>query len=403
MGSTQAKRRGSPAEHVDHRGRWVAKKGSRIVNAVYIDPEDMYADASAAANLCLGGPIKYKPKQSVARYITTEWLAQHVVPSIAKRKNDLQLVRNLGLAYLFVIMEPDMEEEFNIGTLFASNVKQAYQALPVENKPEQPVSRLPVHVYRIGESTYIEEVWQGQHQQQQAAQGQQGQQEQQHRGGTVADSLARVPASGGNAATQQVLQTLLIQNQQLLRELQDMENRIENRDQANRSWMEDKMRRLNDNIRRFGGTIQGGLVRQNPNRQAAVRRYQGERPADRPHPFNHNRGNSRNTAWPTLCPNVNSLMSLWTEYEFGIGGRKAAKDWSAEERGNPKQKQTYYRRNCLWKIQVHLINKDHRIEAANALILQTYGQTTSVTNISKAVVVDRNRFKRQGGLHPNLR
>ena len=96
-------------------------------------------------------------------------------------------------------------------------------------------------------------------------------------------------------------------------------------------------------------------------------------------------------------------MSLWTEYEFGIGGRKAAKDWSAEERGNPKQKQTYYRRNCLWKIQVHLINKDHRIEAANALILQTYGQTTSVTNISKAVVVDRNRFKRQGGLHPNLR
>jgi len=404
MGSTQAKRRGSPAEHVDHRGRWVAKKGSRIVNAVYIDPEDMYADASAASNLCLGGPIKYKPKPAVADYITTEWLAAHVVPSIAKRKNDLQLVRNLGLAYLFVIMEPEMEEEFNIGTLFASNVRQAYEALPLENKPEQPVSRLPVHVYRIGESTYIEEVWQGGNEQQQPRQRQQEEGGGRAGTGTVADNLARVPASGGTAATQQVLQTLLIQNQQLQRELQDMENRIENRDQANRSWLEDKFRRLNNNIRRFGGTIQGGLVRQDPNRQAAVQRYQGERgPADRPHPFNHNRGNSRNRVWPTLCPNVNSLMSLWTEYEFGIGGRKAGKDWTAAERGNPKQKQTFYRRNCVWKIQVHLINKDHRIESANALILQTYGQNTSITNISKAVVVDRNRFKRHNGLHPNFR
>jgi hypothetical protein len=71
MGSTQAKRRGSPSEHVNHRGRWVAKKGSRIVNAVYIDPEDIYADASVAANLCLAGPIKYKVRQEVAATATS--------------------------------------------------------------------------------------------------------------------------------------------------------------------------------------------------------------------------------------------------------------------------------------------------------------------------------------------
>ena len=42
MASTQAKKKGSPSENIDHRGRWVSKKGSRIVNAVYIDPEDVY-------------------------------------------------------------------------------------------------------------------------------------------------------------------------------------------------------------------------------------------------------------------------------------------------------------------------------------------------------------------------
>jgi hypothetical protein len=95
-------------------------------------------------------------------------------------------------------------------------------------------------------------------------------------------------------------------------------------------------------------------------------------------------------------------MSLWTEYEFGIGGRKPAKNWTAAERGNQKQKQTYYRRNCIWKIQLHLINKGHRIEAANAIIRSTYGERTSITNISKLIVRDRSEYKANGGLHPNL-
>ena len=94
---------------------------------------------------------------------------------------------------------------------------------------------------------------------------------------------------------------------------------------------------------------------------------------------------------------------MCTEYEFGIGGRKPAKDWTIAERGNKKQKQTYYRRNCIWKLQLHLINKGHRIESANKEIRKTYGQNTSVTNIAKAIVTDRSRYKAHGGLHPNFR
>jgi hypothetical protein len=34
-----------------------------------------------------------------------------------------------------------------------------------------------------------------------------------------------------------------------------------------------------------------------------------------------------------LCPRPKSLHELWTEYMFGIGGRKAAKDFTPVERG----------------------------------------------------------------------
>ena len=33
----------------------------------------------------------------------------------------------------------------------------------------------------------------------------------------------------------------------------------------------------------------------------------------------------------TLSPHPRSIHSLWQEYEFGIGGRKAAKDFTAME------------------------------------------------------------------------
>jgi hypothetical protein len=167
--------------------------------------------------------------------------------------------------------------------------------------------------------------------------------------------------------------------------------------------MEDKFRRLNDSIRRFGGTIQGGLARQDPARRAEVRRYNQEQRQRVVVEEPLNAANNRNRQWPTLCPNLNNLNTLWTEYEFGIGGRKAAKLWTAVERGNPKCKQTYYGRNCIWRTQLLLINKGHNLASANDLILRTYGILTSITNIARLIVADRSRYKHHGGLHPNFR
>jgi hypothetical protein len=49
-------------------------------------------------------------------------------------------------------------------------------------------------------------------------------------------------------------------------------------------------------------------------------------------------GGDRAMMLATLMPTPRSLYNLWQEYEFGVGGRKAAKLFSYSERGRSKQK-----------------------------------------------------------------
>jgi len=253
MGSTQAKRRGAAGDQIDHRGRWVQKKGSRIVNGVYIDPEDVYSDAVCASKLALGGPIKYKLKEGMGPHITTAWLKTNVVPSMGQRySQDEGLIRNLGLAMLWLVFDEAACTDLNVPEATKERVYSAYEDVAVENKPQQPVEKVQLHVYRHEDETMIEEIMPTQ-----------STNELRHTG----DALARVPADvgGGNGATQHVLQTVVIQQRNLLQQMNDLRVAVHQNDAATRVWMENKFRNINDNIRRFGGTMQGSLIRQDPN------------------------------------------------------------------------------------------------------------------------------------------
>jgi hypothetical protein len=46
-----------------------------------------------------------------------------------------------------------------------------------------------------------------------------------------------------------------------------------------------------------------------------------------------------------------TIHALWLEYKFGIWGRKAAKDFTAAERG--KAKYSYHRRKVVWDVVMH--------------------------------------------------
>jgi len=222
-------------------------------------------------------------------------------------------------------------------------------------------------------------------------------QQQQQQQTNTAEDLARVPLEGSGGATHHVLQTVVIQQRNLQRQYEELQVQIHQMDQSNRVWMENKFRGLNNNIRRFGGTIQGGFTIQG---NANTNRQQVQRPPELP---NHPRGGR---IWPKLSPNIKDLRVLWAEYEHGISGRKPARAWTREERGgggDTKVKQTFYRRNNIWKIQKLLINKGYTVHSANALIEETYGASSSITSISKAIVQDRKQHRAHGGLHPKFR
>ena len=61
----------------------------------------------------------------------------------------------------------------------------------------------------------------------------------------------------------------------------------------------------------------------------------------------------------TLSPTPRTLYLLWDEYEHGIGGRKAARRFSREERGSVKHK-LYHRRKVIWDGLAELVRDGKR-------------------------------------------
>ena len=97
-----------------------------------------------------------------------------------------------------------------------------------------------------------------------------------------------------------------------------------------------------------------------------------------------------------LSKTPRSLYDLWTEYQHGIGGNKAAKDFSYTERGKCKFK--YCRRKVVWDCVSKHVNAGHSAVSAIKKIYDCYGNSLTVSSIINAMVKD----KKSGG-HPNLR
>ena len=94
------------------------------------------------------------------------------------------------------------------------------------------------------------------------------------------------------------------------------------------------------------------------------------------------------------CPKT--LNDLWAEYEFGVGGYKPAKLYTAQERGAVKD--LYYRRNNFWTIVAELVRAGESADTVIEKMYRIYGPSSSVTKILAAIKHDKKR-----GGHPDLR
>jgi len=187
---------------------------------------------------------------------------------------------------------------------------------------------------------------------------------------------------------------LCSQNASLQRELQILRAQIE----RNYQQQERKLNMINQNINRLLAQREQGVV--HPNQPAATILPQvAAIPTQQTAAGSavNVRKSGASTLAATLSPMPKTIHDLWNEYEFGIGGRKAARDFTPTERGG-KNKHSYYRRKVVWDCVSTLVLAGWTANAACDRIYETYGRNQSVTNIIRKMLQDR----KTGG-HPNLK
>ncbi|KAG9407882.1 hypothetical protein AC1031_021123 [Aphanomyces cochlioides] len=88
-----------------------------------------------------------------------------------------------------------------------------------------------------------------------------------------------------------------------------------------------------------------------------------------------------------LCKKPRDLYELWHEYEFGIGGNKPAKDFTAKERGETKW--TYCTRLVFWNLIKAMVNRNHTNDTAIDAVYIAYGPSSSVTQVLRQLRRDK--------------
>ena len=354
--STYAKKNGCSKEDVDGRGRWRRK---RSTVDVYIDVRLPFQDAKVAAALCVGGPVKYVLQEGSG--VTNDWLAQYVVPHILMKypREPNSVGMTLALPLLWACMAPEMND--NVPENLKQRVRTAYAAIQQLDEGVNPVKKVPLIVYRIEDDLKIEE---------------------------ASDVPMDENAQQGQARPPQRIEENLRVLSTEVNSLRGLFNQFRDSQQTDMSVLRADILQqygiLNRNIRRVAIAPARRINRDNQQNQEDGAE---EEPA--------NAGGIEPFV-STLSRTPRTLYELWAEYEFGIGGRKPAREFTSAERGRVKY--NYHRRKVVWDVVAALVRAGYSSQVAIDRIYQAYGRHKSVTWIINQMRKDRV----QGG-HPNLR
>lgn len=180
----------------------------------------------------------------------------------------------------------------------------------------------------------------------------------------------------------------------LRREIIDTRRDFNEAQEANNEWL----KRVNNNVNRFGGTVISGFNRQE-------RQVIEGRNSNSPRTTNNSNNNRLQPHYQepnpaaTLTRRPSDLMELWVEWTRGIGGRKPAKDFTSRERG--LNKSLYSHRLIVWRIQSELVKGGYSVMDANDRIEQVTG-ASNVTEIIQVLKSHRTLYQGNGGVHPQL-
>jgi Transcriptional activator of glycolytic enzymes len=339
--ATRARESGATKDDTDGRARWKIKR----VSDKYVTPLLGYPDAKVCGLLCVNGPIMYCLRNNSG--ISNEWLRNNVVPHIVQAGViDNHVTIRLSLALLWGAM--DDEVDF-VPYELKARIRAAYSQL-VANRDvditfDNPVQKKALFIHGSEAELHITPL--------QEVDG---------------PNMENPVAHAGNDASLSNEQFNLLYScvERLSRNLDQLEQQFQHLHRVEHALLT----RVSHNIIRLAS--QPVIARP---RQDVVNAGDYLALAANPSPR------------AKLSKTPKTLHNLWTEWTTGIGGNKAAKDFTPAERG--KVRQEYSRRKVAWEKISQLVNAHHTADRAIELIYLVYGNNRTLTDILKRMQQDR--------------
>jgi hypothetical protein len=391
--ATEAAQQGAAHPQVEYRGRWVGSRGGSVCSTRYIDSDNPYDDAFVASLLCEDGAVAYELKTGTE--VEDEWLFTNLVPNIRDRyQNDVRLCRVLALALLWASFNVEARVGLRLGTTVRARFLERPGADSDPPADFNPVQKVPLHIINSNGRLKILKVSQG--------------------GGTAAAGDAdtnnadtnNTAITTPNAATaispsqtpgQANIHHIMLMMNNLERSVNEKYELLNLSIERNRAFTAQQFVTVNNNIRRYGGTITSAFANQ-------MRRQPASGASTQIAPVDLFGAYGPMDRRATLHPRPRDLYQLWQEWTTGIDGRKAAKDFTSSERNNKTSgiKQKFYRRLLVWKTQARLIDGGMSLIAANTRIVSITGAST-ITGIIGKLIRFKTVYKDDGGIHPQLK
>lgn len=317
----------------------------------YTEVTLQWPDVKVATKLCIGGPCKYVLKEG--SHLSNQWLVQNVTPGIASVYG-ADVAALLAKPLVWALFEDVTTDTTFVPQSIRTRIMTAYdQQLAHLPNNQNPVKKVQLIAFGEEEEVHLEEIPDDGAPQQQA-----GNANIHNRDNQTLATYARVAA--------------------IERKQDDFHNEY----RQDKAATIRRLERLERNVQRI-----------------AIAPYQRQQNATGPGQNEQDGGGAGDqeaaAAVATLSRCPRDLYTLWIEYEYGLDGRKPARQFTARERGQVKFK--YSRRKLAWDAIDRMIRSGSTAQVACDRIYSVYGREKSVTQLIECL-----RRDHPAG-HPNLR
>ena len=328
---------GHPRSDCEMRGRWTGDDGAKG-STPYFKKTVHFTDVKVASSLCIGGAIRYDFAPDCK--IDNSFLVSVVTPNAAS-KLPRTVAETLGKALLWAIY--DSGHSVKIPSWLSSKVKAKYNEIAGGVPTGNPIQK--IRVEPVGHANKVEFI----------------------------DMIGNngVSPMGSSAIQASQLSSIQSSIMQLQASMKLLSNQVE---------------MVNENAVANTKKIFGELkkVRNQPFRAVGTTKTY-HAPVPKPSPAVA----SKIVPIAALSQSPSNLRELWNEWEFGLFGNKAAKDFTPAERGKYKYK--YCRRKRAWDLINKMTSKGMHVDDAIEKIYDALGRNRTITQLLDEILMWKKR------------